>query len=83
MNSETKVFKAIKETASNGGMKTVYGLLIGAGITWGVMKAQVSTLTADSVQNKREHSEFREDIKEIGKSLSRIEGKLEVALPTK
>ena len=83
MSSETKMFKAIKDVAPNGSMKYVVTLLLGAAVTWGVMKTQVSTLNADSVQNKREHAEYREAIKDIGERLSRIEGRLEVVIPKK
>ena len=82
MNSETKVFKAIR-ASTNGSMKTVVALLVGAGIAWGAMRTQVSTLNADSIQNKKEHAEYREDIGDISDRLSRIEGKLEIALAKK
>ena len=87
MSSETRIFKALKETAvkstSNGNLKNLLVLLVGAGIAWGMMKMQVSELVADSDENKEQHSEYRKDIRGISDRLSRIEGKLEIALAKK
>ena len=83
MNSETKVFKAIKSATSNGSLKTFVVLLVGAAMAWAVMRTQVSGLISTNSENRKEHKEYREDIKDIVERLSRIEGLLEVVIPKK
>ena len=73
MGTETKMFKAIKESSGNGWMKTAIAVLVGGAVAWGTLRSQVNDLRNEANDNKVY-------LRQIDQRLSRIEGALKIEI---